>query len=177
MRSPTFILERDNTIGYKWVFKRFLSDGANPNAKLADHGTITSSETITFPGGKTIPYTEAIGSLVFLSITIRADIAFAGKFNCRFQIHLGQMQWRHIFRYMKGTATYGIEYSPLTDQTCRLVGYSDADFDKAVDKRKSTSGLEFELRYGPVTWCSSKKPTVSTTKVEYKAASTTVKEI
>lgn len=119
---------------------------------------------------------------MFLASTTRPDIAFAVNVVSRFQINPGQIHWnavKRIFRYLKGTAAYGIEYSPVTNHGCDLIGFSDADFANDVDTRKSTSGYVFKLSNGPVTWCSQKQSAVSTstTEAEYIAASTAVKEI
>ncbi|GBM72637.1 hypothetical protein AVEN_238222-1 [Araneus ventricosus] len=67
---------------------------------------------------------------MFLAITKRPDIAFAVNVVSRFQSNPGQVHWnavKRIFRYLKGTAAYGIEYSPVINSACHLIGYSDAD--------------------------------------------------
>lgn len=165
----------------KRILKRFYLDDASPNTTPADPGTILSSESNPFPEGKTVPYREAVGSLMFLASTTRPDIAFAVNLVSRFQNNPGQVHWnavKRIFRYLKGTANYGIEYSPVANNNCHLVGYSDSDFANDVDTRKSTSGYVFKISNGPVTWSSQKQSTVSTstTESEYIAASTAVKE-
>lgn len=166
----------------KSILRRFNFDDASSSCIPADPGTILSLESNSLPEGKTFPYREAIGSLMYLSITTRPDIAFAVNVASRFQANPGQVHWnavKRIFRYLKSTAAYGIEYSSATDCLCQLIGYSDADFANDVDSRKSTSGYVFKISNGPVTWCSQKQTAVSTstTEAEYIAASTAVKEI
>lgn len=55
-----------------------------------------------------------------------------------------ESHWRaakRILRYVSGTHTFGIQYSP-TDKF-ELVGYIDSDWAGSVDDRKSTSGYVF----------------------------------
>ncbi|GBN43030.1 Retrovirus-related Pol polyprotein from transposon TNT 1-94 [Araneus ventricosus] len=121
---------------------------------IGSNRTILSSESNPLPEGTTIPYRETIGSLMFLAITTRPDIGFAVNVVSRFQSNPGQVNWnavKRIFRYLKGTAAYCIEYSPVIDSVCHFIGYSDADFANDVDTRMSTSCYVLKLSNGPVT--------------------------
>lgn len=53
-----------------------------------------------------------------------------------------------------------------------MVAYSDSDYARDVEDRKSTSGYVFLLSSGAVTWSSKKQPvvTLSTTEAEFIAA-------
>lgn len=53
-----------------------------------------------------------------------------------------------------------------------LVAYTDSDYDRDVDDRKSTSGYIFIMNSGVVSWSSKKQPivTLSTTEAEFVAA-------
>jgi hypothetical protein len=50
---------------------------------------------------------------------------------------------KRIFRYLKGTADYGILYK--RDRNSSLIGFSDSDYAGDLDDRKSTSRLVFML--------------------------------
>ncbi|PNX66266.1 copia-type polyprotein, partial [Trifolium pratense] len=52
-----------------------------------------------------------------------------------------------------------------------LIGYTDSDYARDVDDRKSTSGSVFVFGNGGVSWSSKKQPvvTLSTTEAEFIA--------
>ncbi|GBO04460.1 Retrovirus-related Pol polyprotein from transposon TNT 1-94 [Araneus ventricosus] len=104
-QDGTIFLHSESYI--KRILKRFNLDGANTYTIPADPGTILSSDSNPLPEGTTIPYRETIGSLMFLAITTRPDIAFAVNVVSRFQSNPGQVHWnavKRIFRYPKDTA-------------------------------------------------------------------------
>ena len=74
---------------------------------------------------------------------------------------------------MNETKEYGVLYS--TSDNFKLIGYTDSDWARSVDDRKSTSGYVFHLGSGAISWASKKKPIVSLqiVEVEYVAATTT----
>ncbi|UYV84108.1 hypothetical protein LAZ67_X001200 [Cordylochernes scorpioides] len=82
---------------------------------------------------------------------------------------------KNIFRYLKGTPHMGILFTGQ-DQ---LVGYSDSDFARDVDSRKSTTGYAFMMNGGTVSWASQRQPIIalSTTESEYIAACSAAKEL
>ncbi|UYV73139.1 hypothetical protein LAZ67_10001934 [Cordylochernes scorpioides] len=79
---------------------------------------------------------------------------------------------KNIFRYLKGMGTL------FTGQD-QLVGYSDSDFARDVDSRKSTTGYAFMMNGGTVSWASQRQPIIalSTTESEYIAACSAAKEL
>ena len=117
-------------------------------------------------------YQSAIGSLLYLSMRTRPDIAFAVSKLSRYSSSPTQQHWlgvKHVFRYLKGTASYGLTYGKTNSDKC--VGYSDADWAGDLNDRKSTSGYCFYLNGGLISWKSSKQPCVSlsTAEAEYVA--------
>ena len=117
-------------------------------------------------------YRSMIGSLLYLT-TSRMDIAFSVGVCARFQAapkesHLTAV--KQIIRYINGTSDYGIWYSRDSNEC--LAGYSDADWVRCIDDRKSTSGGCFYLGNNLVSWMSKKQNSVSlsTAKAEYIAA-------
>ncbi|UYV65269.1 hypothetical protein LAZ67_3003763, partial [Cordylochernes scorpioides] len=76
---------------------------------------------------------------------------------------------------LKGTPHMGILFTGQ-DQ---LVGYSDSDFARDVDSRKSTTGYAFMMNGGTVSWASQRQPIIalSTTESEYIAACSAAKEL
>ena len=61
---------------------------------------------------------------------------------------------KRIFKYLKGTSDYGIQYDRGNDFT--LCTYTDADWVGDKDGRKSTSGGTFFLGGRLVSWLSKK---------------------
>jgi hypothetical protein len=59
-----------------------------------------------------------------------------------------------IFKYLKGTMTYGLWYP--RNQNFQLTSYSDVDWENFVDERKSISGGAFFLGDLLVAWISKK---------------------
>ncbi|GJR49663.1 putative ribonuclease H-like domain-containing protein [Tanacetum coccineum] len=85
-------------------------------------------------------YRSMIGSLMYL-IASRPDIMFAVCACARFQVtpktsHL--LAVKRIFRYLKGKPTLGLWYS--RDSPFKLVAYTNSDYARATQDRKSTTG-------------------------------------
>ncbi|UYV68298.1 hypothetical protein LAZ67_5003753 [Cordylochernes scorpioides] len=117
------------------------------------------------------PFREAVGSLMFASCVSRPDITYAVSQVSKFLEYPGPAHCttvKNIFRYLKGTPHMGILFTGQ-DQ---LVGYSDSDFARDVDSRKSTTGYAFMMNGGTVSWASQRQPIIalSTTESEYIAA-------
>ena len=128
---------------------------------------------------KSIPYREAVGSLMFLSIVSRPDIPYAVNYLSRFLNGYDNSHWevvKRVFRYLKGTCDLGIMYT--RDKVFDLMAYSDSDYAGDLESRRSTSGNLFILSNGPVSWLSQRQPsvTLSTTEAEYVAACMAARE-
>ena len=124
-------------------------------------------------------YQSAIGSLMYLSVSTRPDIAYTVGTLARFSSKPTKEHWtalKRVFRYLKGTTTHGILYSQNNSGEC--VGYSDADWAGDINDRKSTSGYVFQISGAPVTWRSKKQSCValSTAEAEYIALSSAAQE-
>ncbi|UYV73967.1 hypothetical protein LAZ67_11001633 [Cordylochernes scorpioides] len=90
----------------------------------------------------------------------------------------GQTHWtaiKNVFLYLKATPQLGILYASHQE----LIGYSDSDYARDIDSRKSTTGYIFMLNHGAVSWSSQKQSTVafSTTESEYIAPCAATKEM
>lgn len=128
---------------------------------------------------KNVPYREAVGSLMFLAVVSRPDIAYAVNNVSKFLSKHNKEHWqavKRIFAYLVGTKNVGIKYRGT--ENIKLVGYSDSDFANDIETRRSTTGYMFELAEGPVTWSSQRQKlvTLSTTEAEYVTASQACKE-
>lgn len=120
-----------------------------------------------------IPYSSAVGALLYLANATRPDISYAVGQTAKYCASPQPAHWKgvkRIFRYLKGTSDLGLW---LGGRDEAVVGYTDADFGGDLDNRKSTSGSIFFLRGGPVSWSSRKQTSTatSTTHSEYNALS------
>ncbi len=108
-----------------------------------------------------VPYREAVGSLQYAAITFRPDIAYELNQTTRFIENPGPAHWnaiKQILAYLKGTANLGIVFKGGIEE---LNAFSDADFGKCIDSRRSISGSLLRLN-GPVTWGSKRQSCVAT---------------
>ena len=83
------------------------------------------------------PYREIVGSLMYLMVSTRPDIAHAvgilSKYmNCHGSEHHAAAS--HLLRYIKGTKKLGITYCG-TKSPLEFTGYSDADWAADLDTR------------------------------------------
>ncbi|CAH9090786.1 unnamed protein product [Cuscuta epithymum] len=121
---------------------------------------------------KLIPYASVVGSLMYAQVCTRPDIAYVSGMLGRYQSNPGLDHWKaakKVLRYLQGTKEYKLTYQ--RSNNLEVVGYSDSDFAKCKDDRKSTSGYIFLLSGGPISWKSHKQrlTTTSTMMVEYVA--------
>jgi Reverse transcriptase (RNA-dependent DNA polymerase) len=119
------------------------------------------------------PYANVVGSLLYLATGTRPDISHAVGVVSRFMKNPGREHWmavKRILRYLKGTATLGIQFGG-PKATLIVNGYVDADWAGDVESRRSTTGYVFMLAGGPVSWRSRRQQTValSTMEAEYMA--------
>jgi hypothetical protein len=123
-------------------------------------------------------YSELLGSLLYLSVCTRPDIAQAVGALSRYMASPTKEHWDAalgVARYLAGTADLGVVFGG-SEET--LQGFCDADFAGDVDSRRSTTGYVFLMFGGAVSWMSRLQPTVaaSTVEAEYLSAAQAVKE-
>ncbi|GKB11455.1 ribonuclease H-like domain-containing protein [Tanacetum coccineum] len=117
-------------------------------------------------------YRSMIGSLMYLTAS-RPDIMFVVCACARFQVTLKTshlLAIKRIFRYLKGKPTLGLWYS--RDSPFELVAYTDSDYARETQDRKSTTGGCQFLGNMLISWQCKKQTVVatSTTEAEYVAA-------
>ncbi|XP_040867752.1 secreted RxLR effector protein 161-like [Glycine max] len=126
-----------------------------------------------------VPYSSAVGSLMYAMVCTRPDLAYAVSMVSRFLNQPQKEHWKavkRIFRYLKGIAYVGLIYGSHSD--CCLTGYSDADFAVDLVKRRSLIGYDYTLGGCLVSWKATLQPSValSTTEAEYMALTKAAKE-
>lgn len=127
-----------------------------------------------------IPYRSAVGSLMYLMVCTRPDIASAIGLVSRFLQNPGRAHWeavKRVFRYLKQTQTIGLRYVRKEGEI-ELEGFTDADWGGCPDTRRSTGAYVFKLGGAAVSWASRRQTSValSTCEAEYMAACTAAKE-
>ncbi|KAJ4702231.1 Retrovirus-related Pol polyprotein from transposon TNT 1-94 [Melia azedarach] len=126
-----------------------------------------------------VPYTSAVGSLMYAMVCTRPDIAQSVSVVSRFMGEPSKEHWqavKRIFRYLKGTFDVGLIYGG--DTQCLVTGFSNSDYAEDVDNRRSMTGYVFTLGSSVVSWKATLQPTVtlSTTEAEYMALTEAAKE-
>lgn len=158
------------------LLQKFNTSDCHPVCSPAEASKFTSSDIHV---GK-FPFREAVGSLMYLAVATRPDISYALGVVLRL---LDNPSVEHanavkrIFKYVKGTRTYGILFK--NNFKFNIDSYSDADYAGDIETRRSTSGFVFLINETPICWASQRQKSVSlsTTEAEYIAASEAVKEL
>ena len=128
---------------------------------------------------ETVPYREAIGSLMYLTTSTRPDLATSVSMLSSFLEKPRVSHWqavKRVFRYLAETVEYGLRFD--RQDSTHLIGFSDADWAGDVSTRKSRSGFIFVLGGAAVSWQSRLQDivTLSTAEAEYVAATEAGKE-
>lgn len=127
------------------------------------------------------PYREAVGSLMYLALGTRPDIAFAVSLISRFvdcadEVHVTAV--KRVLKYLRGTQNYGIFYDSQVNNL-KFFAFSDADYAGDIVQRKSTSGYCFLFDHSIISWHSKLQRCTaqSTAESEYIVASEATKEL
>ncbi|PHT51150.1 Retrovirus-related Pol polyprotein from transposon TNT 1-94 [Capsicum baccatum] len=126
-----------------------------------------------------VPYSSAVGSLMYAMECTRPDIAHPVGVVSRFLENPRKKHWeavKWILRYLRGTSVDCLCFGG-TDPI--LKGYTDADVAGDLDNKKSTTGYLFAFSGGAISWQLKlqKCVTLSTTEAEYIAATEAGKEM
>jgi hypothetical protein len=124
-------------------------------------------------------YRIIVGGLQYLTLT-QPDISFSVNKIYQFlhaptTVHLTAA--KRILRYVRGTID--LEFQIIRSDSILVSGFSDADWARCVDDRRSTSGFVVFLGSNLVFWSARKQPTVSrsSTEAEYKVITNVAAEI
>ena len=119
-------------------------------------------------------YQQVIGSLLYIMLGTRPDIAYAVTKMAQFAAnpskeHLDKA--RYIVRYLASTPKYVLVLNGASNKG--LIAYSDSDYAADPIKRRSQTGFFFKLADGIISWQSRAQKTVahSATEAEYMALS------
>jgi len=126
-----------------------------------------------------VPYRSVIGSLMYLMISTRPDLAAALSILSRFLANPGTTHWeaaKKVLRYLRGTYQVGLKY--VRTGSNDPVAFCDANWAGCPDTRRSTTGYVFLISSAAFSWCCRRQSTTaqSSCESEYLAESETIRE-
>ena len=167
----------------KKILQRFNLQNCKPlSTPFPEHVKLSSQDCPSNEREKArmsrVPYSSAVGSLMFAMVCTRPDIAQAVGVVSRYMSNPGEAHWeavKWVLRYLKDIGDVALCYSGSDVQLVRFV---DSDWAGDRDKRKSTTGYVFCMGDAAISWISKLQTVValSTTEAEYMAATQACKE-
>ena len=126
-----------------------------------------------------VPYSLAIGSLMYAMICTRPDIAHTVGVVSRYVSYLGVEYWnvvKWILRYLRGTSSKCLHFG---GSTTYLQGYVDSNLVGDIDTRQSTIGYVFTIGTAEISQVSrlQKVNALSTIEEKYVAATEPANEM
>ena len=136
---------------------------------------------------KDVPYREAIGSLMYLMVGTRPDLAQLVQETSRHLSNPGRPHWNALLRglrYLKSTKSHGIvlggrHAASMIHDGKFLSAYCDADFANSDDARSVTGYISMLFGTSPISWRSQLQTltTVSSTEAEYVSMASNIQEM
>lgn len=169
----------------------FLSQPTLTRSILEDNGFETSSAATPMVGGLQLKsadtdmtpidqqkYLSIIGSLSYLAVGTRPDIAFAVNYLARFSARPQHNHWtalKHMLRYLSATKEEGIWFKN-NDVNNSIEVFCDANW--GGEGSRSTHGYVIFLFGSPIGWMSRRQSCVATSTghAEYMALGTSARE-
>jgi transposase InsO family protein len=108
------------------------------------------------------PYRSLVGSLMYIAVGTRPDIAYAVGRLASFLDCYRPEHWEaaiRVLKYLKGTRLLSLVLGG--HNTLQLTGYSDSDYANCPDTSRSIGGYCYDLGSGVVSWSSRKQRTVA----------------
>ncbi|XP_014495001.1 uncharacterized protein LOC106756917 [Vigna radiata var. radiata] len=131
------------------------------------------------PSSDPTQYRSLVGALQYLTIT-RPDLSYAVNLVSQFlqastTDHFQAV--KRILQYVKGTMSYGPSFT--RGASLNVLGYSDVDWARCIETRRSTYGYSIFLGGNLVSWSAKKQPSVprSSCESEYRAMANAAAEL
>ncbi|XP_047336742.1 secreted RxLR effector protein 161-like [Impatiens glandulifera] len=122
-----------------------MSDVKSVNVPLASHFVLSKDQSpkteTEITEMKNVPYSNAIGSVMYLMISTRSDITYTVSCLSRFMSNFGMPHWnalKWLLRYLKTIVDVDLTFFKCSLGT-KLVGYVDSNYANDRDNRKSTT--------------------------------------
>jgi hypothetical protein len=128
---------------------------------------------------KRYPYRQALGSLMYLMVATRPDLAYILSVLSQYSTRFTKFHWdavTRVFRYLQHSKDLVLRYDG--DNLKEVYRYSDSDWGGDRETRRSTTGYTFLLSGAAISWKSRRQGTVagSTAEAEYMAIGDSTKE-
>ena len=117
-------------------------------------------------------YTEAVGSMMWLSTMTRPDISNAVRAVARHSHNPTDRHWKAVMKimtYLHGTRGMGLTF--VRGSGLDMNAYSDADYANKSNDRRSVSGAVITLGGAAVSWASSAQRCVTLSTAKSRACS------
>ena len=123
------------------------------------------------------PYSTILGSIMYIMLGTRPDLAHSIGMLCRFMSNPGMNHWRALCRvlgYLKLTENWGLDYNGQNAQgqlysainvKPDLIGFSDSDH-AGCTTCKSVTGYVYIYYGAAISWKSQRQSTVATSSTE-----------
>ncbi|KAI1000162.1 hypothetical protein K3495_g8036 [Podosphaera aphanis] len=115
-------------------------------------------------------YRSAIGSLMYVAIATRPDIAFAVNTLAQSNVKPSQTHWDAViknFRHLKGTKSLGLLYDQSKEtRTFEVTGFTDAGNGTDMTTGCPTSGGVYILAGGAIKWISERQRGATLSEME-----------
>lgn len=144
--------------------KRFGLQDAKPAKSPMDTGFVSTKDSSP-PFENNTVYRSLVGALLYVAVCARPDIAVSASILGRKVCSPTEADWtaaKRVLRYLKCTKSARIQYSSDAD----LIGYSDADWARDPNTRRSTTGYVFLYAGGAVAWGSHLQHSVTLSSME-----------
>ena len=162
------------------ILERFSMEGCKPISTPAEpHSHLLVADCPAVPDKEAVrKYQQIVGSLMYLAVFTRPDIAYAVNQCAKFMSNPGpthMLAAKRIIKYLAGTKDRKLTYTRTTDPALAnvLTCYADADHAGDPDSRRSVTGFVTTLNGGAVSWQSVRQQVValSSAEAEFYAAS------
>lgn len=158
------------------VLKKFYMTDCKPIGTPMDPKVKLNEPTLNETVNK--PYQSLIGSLMFLAVGTRPDIAYSVSYLSQFNDRHSEEHWKaakRVLRYLQGTKDKSLVFEKSNKP---LTGLADADWGSSSTNRKSFTGYCFMYANGSVSWASRKQKStsLSTAEAEFYSITEATKE-
>ena len=130
---------------------------------------------------KRVPYSSAVGSLIYSMVCSRPYLAYVVNMVSRFMSDPRKQHWevlKWVLRYLRGSQNVGLMYNSKARSCSKVEGFVESDYVGSLDTRKSLTRYVFTIYGGAVSWKANLQPVValSTTETEYIAVTEEIKD-
>ncbi|KAL0454353.1 UNVERIFIED_CONTAM: Retrovirus-related Pol polyprotein from transposon TNT 1-94 [Sesamum latifolium] len=156
-KSSTIFLNQSTYV--QNVLEKFSMENAKPTSiPLAAHFQLCKDQCPKTESDKEkmkkVPYSNAIGSVMYLIVSTKPDIAYAVSCLSRYMSNVGTPHWealKWLLRYLIKSKNTGITFSKCSEGV-KLIGYVDSNYANDRDSRRSTTSYVFTLCGACISW-------------------------